>query len=591
MKKMKTFAFAAAALLAGSAALTACSSDNEDTFGSQVVVTDDGTVGVKPEFVVSIPRSVVNTRMSGDVTQSAGTVAQFRGIDDILLIPFASEPADGVSKLDTVLSLSAISSLRQAGSLNYKVYANQFVPLGTKHFLFYGKAIGDATTQADKFKYGVLQTAGLDAAFTTPSAVDFTLETLYDKTDVLATDATGKAILDLLNKVAKTEGWAASDNEVLKDLYAKFTALKVRSSEMVAVVLSDLYFSAAHVDMDDAAAYAISLAIRANIEEAGTPKSKAPMALKAEYQGFPGNLGLPNGAAQIAWSAGEFKDVTATYSAAHEAKVTQYAYPAGLWYYVNTPIKASNEIESTEYDSKNNWNGVVDEVYSAATDVVNDKTQSVVLVKPAQYAVGRLELKITLGEEGKDKFYDQAGNEMDVTKGFTLKGVLIGGQNPVKYDFTANDGVATNLTIYDPTVAENTTAMPDPKATTAANQTLALETLKDQAVNIALELVNNGEAFTGKDGGIIPAGATFYLAAKLDPKAAANYKAGELDKIFMQDHVTKVTITIKNGKDDGGEDGPGGGGPTVPDLSSDTIELGTSVDLEWQEGLILTPSI
>jgi hypothetical protein len=29
----------------------------------------------------------------------------------------------------------------------------------------------------------------------------------------------------------------------------------------------------------------------------------------------------------------------------------------------------------------------------------------------------------------------------------------------------------------------------------------------------------------------------------------------------------------------------------IPDLSSPSIELGTSVDLEWQQGLILTPSI
>jgi hypothetical protein len=177
--------------------------------------------------------------------------------------------------------------------------------------------------------------------------------------------------------------------------------------------------------------------------------------------------------------------------------------------------------------------------------------------------------------------------------------------------------------------------------------------------------VNNGADFMGADG-IIPAGGTFYLAVKLDPSKASNYKYTELlDKIVIKDHVTQLTVTIKNGKphvayvkddegkpigidtdgdgqpddvpydinDDGTPDtfikDPTNGGPGwdtngdgivdipvlpdpntgeypdspdnpdglgdatngIPDLSSPSIELGTSVDLEWQQGLILTPSI
>jgi hypothetical protein len=202
-----------------------------------------------------------------------------------------------------------------------------------------------------------------------------------------------------------------------------------------------------------------------------------------------------------------------------------------------------------------------------------------------------------------------------------------------------------------------------------------LETKSNQVVHAALELVNNGDAFMGFDG-IIPHGGTFYLAVKLDPTTATNYKntgdEDDLNKIVMQDHVTKLTVTIKNGgatvdrnndgtpdvyiKDengvptgvdvdgdglvdpydidgDGNDDvfitdpvhgGPGWdidndgevdihvtpdqetgkypdapnnpeglGGATngVPDLTSPGIELGTSVDLEWQEGLILNPEI
>ena len=187
--------------------------------------------------------------------------------------------------------------------------------------------------------------------------------------------------------------------------------------------------------------------------------------------------------------------------------------------------------------------------------------------------------------------------------------------------------------------------------------------------------MNHGEQFAGFDG-VIPAGGTFYLTTKLDPKTATNYSE-TLNKIVMKDHVTKLTVNIKNGntfadrgingnppdgipdkyvKDENGvptgvdADGdgkvdpydidgdgindtfitdPDKGGPGwdtngdgivdvpvlpdpatgqypdtpnvpgglgnatngIPDLTSPGVELGTSVNLQWQEGLILNPEI
>ena len=610
MKRMKTFAFTAALLLAGTAGFTSCSSDNEDNLSPNVVFDEDGNASVKPEFVISIPRSVVATRMDANVTQSSGTVAQFRGLDNIQLVPFTQQPASSTEKSSAVIKLSSISTLRMPGQLNYKVYADQTVPLGTSNFLFYAKAVDNAAEQAittsdDKFHFGYLTATGLGDDFTTPGAVEIGLERINSSVSVIATDPTGQAILNLLNSIANTTGWSTATNANLAQLYKRFIQLEVCASDYIAVVLSDLYFSAAHVDMDDPD-YAVSLAIRAAIEAAGTPKSKEPMELNATYQGFPANLGLPDGAARVKWGGTAFNDVTAVYSDEFKNNLTQYTYPAALWYYANTPIKASEEIESTEYDQQGSWDDVISRVYGQAGSVVTDKTQSVALQKAAQYGVGRLELRIKLGEDGKDKFYDSWGQEIDLSNGFTLTGLLIGGQNSVGYDFTSKGN--ENVTIYDRDVASGITALPG-TVTGTANNTLALETKADQVVNIAMELVNNGPGFHGKEGGIIPTGSKFYLAARLDPKTAVNYSAGTLDKIFIQDHVTRLTVTIKNGLAEGDPgfpgkpdpdnpdpslpdpDGPGGGGPTVPDLSSDTVELGTSVDLEWIEGLILTPSI
>jgi len=628
MNLTKISAFAAAALLAGSAGFTSCTSDKDEL--NPNVVVENGTVGVRPEFVISIPRSVVSTRMSADVTQSSGKYSQFRGLDKIRLVPFTTEPTSGTTKSADVIWLSSIGSLQKPGQLNYKRYASQFVPVGTKYFLLYAKAIDkvaeeDITDMNDKFKYGVLTSANLDDSFTTPSAVDIGLERIVEGESAITSNTTGQGILSLLTSIANsTDGtltWATTTNVELKKLYEDFITMRTYSSSRVAIILSQLYYAASHVDDADPA-YKLSLAIRNNVKNAGNPVSGAPMELKDQYKGFPTSAGLPDGAARMKWNATskmfEYnRDPLAPNLNAPDPTV--YSYPAALWYYVNTPIKASNDLELEDAEAgASSWNEVITNYYDGADSEVTDNTQSVALEKPAQYGVGRLQLNIKMGDT---KFFDHKGKQVDLSAGWTLKGVLIGGQNSVGYDFTSKGN--ENITIYDRDVVSGIVVKPN--VTTTVTHTLALESKANQKVKIALELVNNGPAFVGKDG-VIHTGATFYMTATLDPEKATNYSAGTLDKIFMQDHVTKVTITIKSGTkytpgttpgepdpddpdnpphsdtdpDDPDpdpdvpgpyDDGPGGGENGDPDLTSDTVELGTSVDLEWQEGLMLEPEI
>lgn len=624
MKQTKTFAFAAAALLAGMASFSACSSD--DALNPNVIIDENGNAGVKSEFVLSIPRTVISTRMGADVVQAQGNSGTFRGMDKIRIVPFTTEPTSGTTKSSSVIWLSSISSLRKPGELNYKVYAEQLVPVGTKNFLFYAKAVDNAaetdiTTMEDKFKYGILTTANLGDDFSTPSAVEIGLERIMNDESQLINDATGQKILQLLTEIANTtdgvEAWATTSNAALKALYDDFITLRSYSSSRVAVILSQLYFSVSHVDMDDPA-YGLSQKLRVNIMKAGAPVSGGAMNLNADYANFPTSAGLPDGAARMSWNVASkqfayTRDAVAP-NLSDGPTPSYYTYPAALWYYVNTPIKASDDIKSPEYDAESNWKSVIDNVYSAAGNEVTATTQSVALEKPAQYGVGRLQLNIKMGE---GKFFDRKGKQVDISAGWTLKGVLIGGQNSVGYNFATKGN--ENVTIYDCTVPAGITVKPN--TTTTFNHTLALETKKDQKVKIALEFVNNGPAFVGKDG-VIHSGATFYMVATLDPTTATGYVDGEKDKIFIQDHVTKVTVNIHNGvkytpgtdpgdpdpddpdnpphddtdPDNPGpgtpyEDGPGNGENGDPDLSSDTVELGTSVDLEWQEGLSLEPEI
>lgn len=691
MQKTVKFAWLAAIALTGTVSLIGCTSSDE--LPSNVVVDKNGTKGVMPEFVISLPRTVVNgTRMSNEVTQNQGSVTQFRGLDNIRLFSFAGEPTATSTKLSDILRLSAIpsgqNSLGKPGDINYKVYADQFVPVGTKNFLFYGKAIDnnaeeDITSMADKFKFGFLRHYGLEESeFNTPNDILFSLEQINTSNERQANNAVGKAIVELLASIANTtvsgvaapdNAWKTTTNKVLAPLYKNFIGITTGSSNTLAAILSDLYNSMAFVQSTDPAR-PLADALKAKIEAACTstpPVSGAPASLKSDYAGYPANIGLPDGAARIRWNVtglnpNTFVDISGNYWIGNRFDNTKYAYPAALWYYVSTPLKASAEKESPEYDNAGNWEGVISSVYSGAAEEVQSNTQSVALQLPVQYGVGRLETRITMPA---GVFYDGRGEEVTIGDGYTLKGMLIGGQCSVGYDFATKGD--ENLTIYDNVMASST-IIAKPNSTTATpNQTLALQTKANQTVYAALELINGGEAFMGADG-IIPAGGTFYLTAKLDPTTASNYASGTLDKIFMQDHVTKLTVTILNGNTvadrngdgkpdvyiidpvtgvptgvdvdgdgtpdpydidgDGNDDtfitDPAHGGPGwdtdgdgevdipilpdadgkypdgpnvpgglgnatngIPDLSSPGVEIGTSVNLEWQEGLMLTPEI
>ena len=459
-------------------------------------------------------------------------------------------------------------------------------------------------------------------------------------------------------------------------LYKNFIGTTVYSSNCLALILDKIYFGLDHVGNSDPAR-PLANRIRSMIQDACVsgyePVANTPVKLKSDYSGYPANVGLPDGAARCRWNASGlqanmFVDMTANYTLGFKVKPTDYCYPAALWYYVSTPVRASNSIESVNYGDQTSWENVISNIYSSTNDEVVTGTRSVALVYPVQYAVGRLETRIQMESGGT--IYDGEGKAVDFGDGYTLKGLLLGGQNSVNYAFesTGNE----NFCIYDRVMSSSNLTIKPGVPTTTPNHTLALETKTNQKVFAALELINNGQAFKGADG-TIPAGGVFYMTVALNPRDASNYSETTLNKIIMKDHVTKLTVNIKKGStyadrneddvpdvyiidpetglptgvdadgdgqpdpydidNDGTPDtfitDPSHGGPGwdtdgdnevdipvlpdpitgkypssptipdglgnatngVPDLSSPGIELGTSVNLEWEEGLILRPSI
>ena len=691
MKRNRYLVVMSIAGLSLSAMFTGCSSGRDAEDMTNVVYNEEGKAGVRPEFVISLPRNVVGgTRMEGDIVQNLGTSDQFRGIDNIHLIPFSGVPVSGSTKLADIIRLSSINALEKPGSVNYKVYADQFVPVGTKNFLFYGKAVDryvdePVTSMNDKFKYGVLKYNGLtESEFSTAGSVNFSLEQINTSLEQQQDNAVGRAIIQLMSQLANVtvngdapeNAWSTTTHPVLAALYKNFIGTTVYSSNALALILDKIYFGLDHVESTDPAR-PLANEIRRLIEKACVsgyePVANTPVELTSDYSGYPANIGLPDGAARCRWNAtglqaNMFVDMTANYTLGFKVKPTDYCYPAALWYHVSTPIRTSAKKESGNYSDQTSWDNVINTVYSETNDEVLTGTQSVALVEPVQYAVGRLDTKIQMESGGT--IYDGDGQAVDFGDGYTLKGLLLGGQNSVNYAFesTGNE----NFCIYDRVMSASNLTFKPGAPTTTPNYTLALETKTNQKIFAALELVNNGQAFKGADG-TIPAGGIFYMTVSLDPTTAGNYDANNLNKIIMKDHKTKLTVNIKKGSQtpdrngdgvpdvyifdpttglptgvDADGDGvadpydidndgtpdtfitdPAHGGPGwdtdgdgevdipvlpnpltgkypqsptvpdglgnatngVPDLSSPGIELGTSVNLEWEEGLELTPSI
>lgn len=151
-------------------------------------------------------------------------------------------------------------------------------------------------------------------------------------------------------------------------------------------------------------------------------------------------------------------------------------------------------------------------------DAVSSTTRSIAINDAINYGVGRLDLQIICGAERLPDSKDDGHNSsvVDVPDaGFTVTGVLIGGQGEVGWNFVPAS--AGTKTIYDKTmpsgmVADYATAFTG--ATT--NYTLAFETVASKDVNVAIELVNNsGQDFYGKGGEIVPNEGKFYLVGTL----------------------------------------------------------------------------
>ena len=611
MKKNFFYVTMSAIALTSAIGFTACSSD--DGAVANVNPTYDGE-SVKTQFTISFPENVAKTRMTEATVQKGGTVAEFRGMDKIVLYPFAATGAantdpvtSSLSKIGDAISLKSMikpvedktvdnsipaytgSGTGLMAKSNSVLYNDVTIPVGTGSFLFYGKAINHAT-YTDKFYNGSLKMINTSTAnpqdAPNPTNTAFELEQIYP--DGATASTVGAALATYLSTIAQAEGWKTSDNTGLKQLYDNFVKLKAGSSRTAQTVVQDLYTSLK--SNTDAVSVAIKGAIL-NSDYATDSNNDGTLEFKTNIENFPGDVYLPDGAALLTYNTETntfSQTITGEDITGLHAKYADYVYPASLYYYCNSGVKASNSSQQSLYDNTNTWNDIIGNTDAFNANAVGPATRSVAIIDPIQYAVGRLDMQVA--KLPAATLYDKKGNAYTVPEnGFTVTGVLIGGQKQVGFDFTTNTS-ATEKTIYDnitksqPGTTMNVTA----SAASPLNYTLALETYKDVEVYVAVEFVNNGADFEGADG-VIPAGCKFYLIGKLNPKATSGvtgYDETTMNQVFKQDYITTATFTIAEGTiGKANTQGLGAAYNTIPDLRTPQLELGLSVDLSWKSGL------
>lgn len=603
MNRMNNFLLMGSVALSGIVAFSACSSEND--MGAEVNPTFDGKT-VKTQFALNVPYGDTGTRMSADATQKS----DFRGISNMVLLPFNAN-VTGTETSTSFISLNQNTNAFESdgtGKGRY-IYRDVEIPIGTTHFVFYGKATGTETTTANPdnlFKFGYLS-KNLSEPTVDLNNTNFALQKINGSLNLNSANAgtaqSYEKVLKALQYVTDTKvgtiEWKnittpAADMKLdhAQKLWKAFSALKAGSANSVRTTLNHLKESAG-VSAPGAGTTATENG-DGLLKTLVTNIDKALTTLLGNDNTFPADFNLPDGAIGVTYdnTSGIWKYNTPVSMNGTSIDYTKITYPASLDYFVSTPAKARDEASTGLSDGK--WPTNDDWTKDKATwtgwdDVVKNTTRTIALKNAIQYGVANLELTIkanasTLSDNAQAKGGQVADQNVDVTNKLVMTGVLIGGQpEKVEWNYEPKTGCKFDLTIYDKkmngvTAPAKGIDVPVGTASTA-NYTLVLDNnnASTRPIYVAVELVNKtGIDFYGADG-MIPAGGKFYLVGKLDPTTApTSSNPNSVDRVFLKDYTTKANLTIMDLKN---------AYNVIPDLRSTAISVGLAVNLEWQTGI------
>ena len=639
MKRINNYVLNGAIALLSTAGLVACSS-SDDVTDAPVNPTYDGK-SVKTQFAINIatPGSKNQTRMTSDNTQMSGS--KFLGMQNIYLFPLTLESSDGLTSSTNVSSIIPLGSIGannnnmhiDGSDKDYKVYNDVNVAVGTNNFLFYGEG-PSGTDMNSNFEKGKL-TANVNGK-TSVSKINFkpvqiAAQSTYSSVQTEFATYLNNIVGANYSDGTNTTNWnsiaddATGDLLVLKAAYTNFVKLKAGSAAAILASVQSLYnimkpisdkTSSNAKDLAGAICTAIlnqngtNLKIKVSSETTDPNYILSYESSDKNYTEFPETQGLPQGAMILEYSSTStpgfsYKTTSANIGTAdNNINVDNIVYPACIEYFVNTPLKATNSDEITWPTTASSWDS---DNWNSWGDVVLPSTRTIALQNTINYGVSSLKTTIKavtetgLLEDNQKHFYNDLENQqVAVGEGFTVTGILIGGQPAqVEWNFLSSSDNFNN-TVFDRSMPidengkitviaknySNDNETSKPFYTLLLDNMLSGENATQKDVNFAIELENTSNTdFYGVDG-VVAAGQKFYLVGKMsvsDDQSITfptdnDYRFPGIGtkRIFVQDYTTNLNVTFKSLKN---------AYVTIPDLRASNLQLGLSVDLSWQTGL------
>ena len=547
--------------------------------------TDEQSVRAQLAFAVS-----PLTKLHQDKApqhRSAASVVQaddhFRGLQELHLIPFSKRGRVEVDDQPRLFGVdySAGSDYSKTNA-HFFYYEGMQLMDGVASFLVYARAAGSSDASlANKQYYGAL-TANYPVDGN-PADISFNLQSIRDNNDVpseaadIARYLTAIAHAECLHE-AHTYSWSAATDSKLQAFFLNFinqgqetTAPMAGSSVNVNAYVRELRSKIAALNYSD---WTVERKLQQAIIDSIDNKA---VGLPVNY---PASIGLPDGAAVVRYTNGQFVPQTTTTTLARVAGIRRYAHPADLYYYANSQIKTTTtDTRKTYYENEATWTDVLAR-YETDNGVVRNNTTSVAIKEPVHYAVGCLQMRLnplTVSLSDADGRYIT----VDATT-FPLTGIIVGSQRPVGFDFKPTSTSEVDVRyVYDcyPVAPDNSVIyLPPYGGTTSANSnTLLLQTPDDEEVTVIAEFQNNSNVtFRGLNGLVYP-GTRFYLLGILAPEGGATHDYQR--RVITQDYVTTLNVSVNSLRK---------AYNVVPDLLTERLEVGIQLTADWK---MATPTI
>ena len=621
--------------------ISGCKDQGEVTEVVPEPITEPEPSYVIADLALAVPdvsgdnTGVSTTRMSSEIVQDYSS----RPVQLLSLTPFTKKGKIESSDISTLYYDATELRNREYGdktingnAAKFLYFENfAFIP-GVASFLTYGKAkpveSGLADDIAKKSYNGslLIKSDGVSSYqfpdLVHPGKLSFELEPIYDIDSKPASEkipAEAQQLADYLTSIGnskitytdnmsveQTLRWSDTDG-ILLGLFNNFINLgSDYKPGLIAGSSANVtaYVNALYQDLDQlqpnltAPRSTLCAEIKKNILAGAGLSGFTQDGIRVTSLGvvYPGNLGLPDGAAVYQWDSETkaFAVITQTSSTSNITGIGRYAYPPELFYYGNSQIRTSNTAVSARLygnSGKSTW----EEILSLYVDgnEVSRSTKSLAIQDALQYGVAKLQAKINAVPP---VMKDSKGENVTVgPTSFPITGIIISGQHPVGFDFkipentsTADDptGTGVELFVYDRHIqSDDGPIFISSSEETPAFSTLVLQSKDYQAavpdqsdVTVILEFENNsGQDFYGESKMIVFQGTKFYLIGKLKLNNAEN--AGSVDddikkRIFTQDHTTEVSMTINSLAQ---------AYNVMPNILSGRMELGVEMKLKWVE--------